>query len=121
MNMTEFNRRLKFVNIYTFVNINTCKRLHGPIFSYNTIGVLVYIFPIEIHTLLFACLSSISKNISVWSELPGSVAKRSEIRTVKFFFESAMYHTCCLVAYPVPMKDLEVLYNTCPFLFKALR
>ena len=36
LNMMTFKRRLKFVNIYTFVNVNTCKHVHGPSSSSHT-------------------------------------------------------------------------------------
>ena len=36
------NRRLKFVNIYTFVNVYTCKRVHGPSSSTSNKLLLYY-------------------------------------------------------------------------------
>ena len=30
LNMTAFNRKLKFVNVYKFINVYSCERVHGP-------------------------------------------------------------------------------------------
>ena len=43
LNMTMLNQRLKFVNVYMFVDVYMCKRVHGPSSTlHEWVGLKVY-------------------------------------------------------------------------------